>query len=237
MTPEVSPVSDEAVEAMARAAAIHDDYDGCFERVDEWEAAGEEYRDAYPGERPDSDYEDCEWWRSRVRAGLPAALPFLREGIAAEALAPVLATLDRLDAAHARSDEAKWGAGRAVAVIRAATFDTSLSPMRIEARGSCGVSRELGSQWRNGEHWHTVWPEGEHWCFETEADAVERAIEVRDIWREHPHLAPVRAAEVRDEHTHTFVHDRYELDAGAWPTESCRCGVSRAVGEVGGDGD
>lgn len=170
----VSPVPDEAVEAAARAM-----YESVLDRMrfpTGWDDAPEPLRQSY-------------------RDMATAALPSLREGIAAETLAPVLAALDRLDAAHARSDEAKWGAGRAVAVIRAAMFDTVLSPMRIEARGSCGVSRELGSQWRNGEHWHTVWPEGGHWCFESEADAAERAIEVRDIWREHPHLAPVQAAE------------------------------------------
>lgn len=180
MSSGVSPVPDEAVEAAARARWDRRRLDIPWDEAHIWLTNGADLRNRF--------LRDAE-------TDLAVALPALREGIAAEVLGPVLAALDRLDAAHARSDEAKWGAGRAVAVIRAATFDTSLSPMRIEARGSCGVSRELGSQWRNGEHWHTVWPEGERWCFETEADAVERAIEVRDIWREHPHLAPVQAAE------------------------------------------
>jgi len=69
-----------------------------------------------------------------------------------------------------------------------------LSPMRVESHGSCDVGPLLASQWRNGGHWHTVWPEGESWCFRTVEEAVDRAAEVRDIWAEHPHLAPVSGA-------------------------------------------
>lgn len=71
---EGATVGEAVVERVARAMAIHDDYDGCFERADEWNATPEDERhdDNYPG----MDLEDCEWWRARARAGL-AALPHL----------------------------------------------------------------------------------------------------------------------------------------------------------------
>lgn len=55
---------------LARILAICDDYDGCFERVDEWEATPEDERrdDDYPA----SDYEDCQWWLRRADAALAA---------------------------------------------------------------------------------------------------------------------------------------------------------------------
>jgi hypothetical protein len=60
---------------------------------------------------------------------------------------------------------------------------------RVEQAGSCNVSRDLASQWRNGPHWHTLWPDnGGSWCFETEAEATERRDELvgwaRDADRE-----------------------------------------------------
>jgi len=56
---------------------------------------------------------------------------------------------------------------------------------------SCHVSLELNSQWRNGEHWHAVWPEDEgHWCYETQAEAAERVAECQQIRAE----AALRAA-------------------------------------------
>lgn len=66
-----------AVEAAARAAAIHGDYDGCFERVDQWNALEDWEKEAQSDEYPTTDIEDCEWWTSRARAALNAALPHL----------------------------------------------------------------------------------------------------------------------------------------------------------------
>lgn len=55
---------------LAHALAMCDDYDGCFERVDEWEATPEdERRDV---EYPASDYEDCQWWLRRADVVLAA---------------------------------------------------------------------------------------------------------------------------------------------------------------------
>jgi hypothetical protein len=57
--------SDEVREAVARAMAIHDDYDGCFERLD-----------GTDDEEPMStDQEDADWWCERSTA----ALAVLRE--------------------------------------------------------------------------------------------------------------------------------------------------------------
>ena len=45
--------------------------------------------------------------------------------------------------------------------------------------GSCNVSPALASQWRNGDHWHVTWPEDSGcWCFETEAEGLDRWIEL-----------------------------------------------------------
>lgn len=67
--------SDALVDRMAEAAALHQDHDGCFERVREWEALGGWERDAHPDERPQDDYEAKEIWRGRIRAALAAADP------------------------------------------------------------------------------------------------------------------------------------------------------------------
>lgn len=67
--------SDALVDRMAEAAALHQDHDGCFERVREWEALEEWEREAHPGERPHDDYEERELWRGRIRAALAAADP------------------------------------------------------------------------------------------------------------------------------------------------------------------
>lgn len=53
--------------------------------------------------------------------------------------------------------------------------------VRVEPHGSCDVAPVLKSQWRNDDHWHTIWPEGGHWCYPTEFEAQERADEVRSI--------------------------------------------------------
>ncbi|WP_285462967.1 hypothetical protein [Agromyces sp. NBRC 114283] len=61
------------MEKVAKAMAIYGDYDGCFERLEEWAAATDEQRDLGEVEEPmDSDVEDAEWWRRRARAGLDA---------------------------------------------------------------------------------------------------------------------------------------------------------------------
>lgn len=66
--------SDEAVERAARAAAILGDYDGCFERIDEWNALQQWERDAHPDEEPLTEREDAEFWTSRSRVAILAAV-------------------------------------------------------------------------------------------------------------------------------------------------------------------
>lgn len=66
MSAGVSPVPDEAVEAMARVL---------------WEQSSSEYDYAWEP--------NAETYRNQAREVLAAALPFLREGIAAEVLGPV----------------------------------------------------------------------------------------------------------------------------------------------------
>lgn len=64
---------EEIVEKVAKAMAIYGDYDGCFERLEEWAAATDEQRELGEVEEPmDTDAEDAEWWRKRARAGLDA---------------------------------------------------------------------------------------------------------------------------------------------------------------------
>lgn len=70
-------ISKEALDRAARAAAARDDYDGCFDRIDEWEAQSDWEKDAYPDEYPSMDYEDREFWRKHIRAALEAAAPLL----------------------------------------------------------------------------------------------------------------------------------------------------------------
>lgn len=53
--------------------------------------------------------------------------------------------------------------------------------MRIEQVGSCDVSPVLASQFRNGDHWHCIWPDGNHWCYPTAEEAAERAVEVTAV--------------------------------------------------------
>lgn len=60
---------DEAVEAVARGLAKEAD-DGCFERVDEWEA--DKDRQEWYSDLPGSDYEDCEYYRNLARAAIAA---------------------------------------------------------------------------------------------------------------------------------------------------------------------
>ena len=57
-----------------------------------------------------------------------------------------------------------------------------MSGLRVVPAGSCNVSPELNSQWRNSDHWHAVWPDDQHWCYETQEAATERAVEVHRLW-------------------------------------------------------
>lgn len=74
-----------AIEAAARAWAIHREHDGCFERVDAWEALEAWEREAHPDERPESDYEDCATYREFATAALSAAYPLMVARAKAEA--------------------------------------------------------------------------------------------------------------------------------------------------------
>lgn len=82
-------VTPEAIEAAARAWAIHRETDGCFERVDAWEALEEWEREAHPDEYPESDYEDCATYRSFATAALTAAAPFIAAQAKGEAFQAV----------------------------------------------------------------------------------------------------------------------------------------------------
>lgn len=66
-------IGDPRIEAAARAWAIHDETDGCFERVDAWGVLEDWEREAYPDEYPGSDYEDCANYRERAASALAAA--------------------------------------------------------------------------------------------------------------------------------------------------------------------
>lgn len=75
-------VTDEAVEAAARAMALVDNDDGCFERLDLWNATAP--KDRWQIEEPQSyDEEATHWWRKRARAALAAA-PVSLEAVKAE---------------------------------------------------------------------------------------------------------------------------------------------------------
>ena len=58
---------------------------------------------------------------------------------------------------------------------------------------TCRVGPGVRSQWRNGTHWHTVWPDGQTWCFETRALAAERAVELHRL-----HTGPMGNYEIED---------------------------------------
>lgn len=52
---------------------------------------------------------------------------------------------------------------------------------RIVRAGSCHVGPAVRSQWRNGPHWHVVWPDGGSWCFPTREEAARRAVELYQV--------------------------------------------------------
>ena len=57
-------------EQIARVIALTDDYDGCFERIDDWEALEQWERDAHPDEEPISEREDAKFWLRRAESVL-----------------------------------------------------------------------------------------------------------------------------------------------------------------------
>lgn len=71
-------ISNEAIEAAARAMAILKDEDGCFLEVDAWNAREEWEREAHPESYPGADIEDCDYWLDRARAALEAAAGIIR---------------------------------------------------------------------------------------------------------------------------------------------------------------
>lgn len=69
---QVTITNDERVEKIARVMALVDDYDGCFERIDEWEAQPDWEKEAHPEEEPFSDREDAAFWIRRAQAVVAA---------------------------------------------------------------------------------------------------------------------------------------------------------------------
>lgn len=55
------------------------------------------------------------------------------------------------------------------------------NPYRVVPAGSCNVSPRLNSQWRNADHWHVHWPDSDTWCYETRAEANERAVDLFEL--------------------------------------------------------
>lgn len=66
-------------DALAEKMALVDEYDGCFDRIREWEALPDWEREAHPDERPHTDYEDREFWRKRADVALALIEPDSRE--------------------------------------------------------------------------------------------------------------------------------------------------------------
>lgn len=64
------PTNNEEREALGEVLALVDDYDGCHERVRQWEATEQWEKDAHPDEEPFSDREDAESWNRRADAAL-----------------------------------------------------------------------------------------------------------------------------------------------------------------------
>ncbi len=68
---------------------------------------------------------------------------------------------------------------QAVTLSNMGVFTLDKSEYRAVQVGSCDVSPALASQWRNGDHWHVLWPDGSSWCYETAMDAGLRVMELR----------------------------------------------------------
>ena len=65
--------------ALGEALAMTDRYDGCHERVREWEALPGWEREAHPENYPASDIEDAEWWNRRA----DSAMAWFKENLTA----------------------------------------------------------------------------------------------------------------------------------------------------------
>lgn len=105
-------------EQIARAMALVDDYDGCFERIDEWNALDQWERDAQPQEEPASDYEDAEWWRKRADAVMPLVSDAL---VAVEAERDAArAVIDRIE--RALKESGHWMAFGTVVDMQIAAY-------------------------------------------------------------------------------------------------------------------
>lgn len=52
------------------------------------------------------------------------------------------------------------------------------NPYHIARAGSCHVSPRLASQWRNGGHWHLIYPSGGMWCYATRNAAAAAAVDL-----------------------------------------------------------
>ena len=71
------------------------------------------------------------------------------------------------------------------------TRNTEDGLVTVAPAAPCRVGPKVRSQWRNGPHWHAVWPYSEgYWCYPTREAAQERAVDVNAIWRDYPHLRP-----------------------------------------------
>jgi hypothetical protein len=106
-------ISNEAIEAAARAWAIHDETDGCFERVDEWEALEDWEREAYPDEYPGSDYEDCGDYRERAIAALTSAAPHIQAAALRDAAESFQGVMIGIGGRDPRTSGAAWLHARA----------------------------------------------------------------------------------------------------------------------------
>lgn len=82
----------EQIEMAARAMALVDEYDGCFERLDGTDPGGEEPLS--------TDAEDAEFWRKRARAALAAAgvAPHAPRDMTSQQLTRLQGTLHEADA-------------------------------------------------------------------------------------------------------------------------------------------
>lgn len=97
-----------AREELAAVLAMTGDYDGCFERVAEWEALEQWERDADPENEPHSDREDCEWWLKRADA-LLASLALAR--LIRERQAEALSAFADTRGVNVDDQESEWMRG------------------------------------------------------------------------------------------------------------------------------
>lgn len=107
----MADLENELIEKAARAAAIFEGYDGCFEVVDEWEALSDDEKRASAEDEPIGPREDCDWWRARMRAGLEALVPAIRAQALEDAAAAYPVILRDM---VPRPSVARWMRARAV---------------------------------------------------------------------------------------------------------------------------